>query len=112
MNLSLHKRTKTIVKTVNAPTSSFQSTDNNEKDDFFRHGKIPKSRSETDENFRKTKQVKVSLEFVNEAKRILDLVNEKYQSGDRYLNEVFGEPIEQAEATKYFVDYLQLQGLV
>lgn len=114
MNLPLCKRTKTVVKTVNAPARyrSSQSIHNNEKDDFFRHGKIPKSRSETDESFRKTKHVKVSLEFMNEAKRILDFVNEKYQSGDRYLDEVFGEPIQQAEATKYFLDYLQLQGLV
>ena len=114
MNISICKRTKTVVKTINTPVryNSSQSINNNEKDYFFRHGKIPKSRSETVESFRKTKPIKVSLEFFDEAKRILDLVNEKYQSGDRYLDEVFGEPIQQAEATKYFLDYLQLQGLV
>ncbi|CAB4029955.1 Hypothetical predicted protein, partial [Paramuricea clavata] len=114
MKLSLSNARKTVVKTINTPgrQRSSQSIPNNEKDYFFRHGKIPKSRSEKlmGESFQRRKQVKVSLEFLNEAKRILDIVNEKYQSGDRYLDEVFGEQISQAEATKYLVDYLQSEG--
>jgi hypothetical protein len=116
MKLSLSNARKTVVKTINTPgrQRSSQSIPNNEKDDFFRHGKIPKSRSEKlmGESFQRRKQVKVSLEFLNEAKRILDIVNEKYQSGDRYLDEVFGEQVSQAEATKYLVDYLQSEGFV
>ncbi|XP_028413347.1 uncharacterized protein KIAA0895-like [Dendronephthya gigantea] len=115
MKLSLVNKTKTVIKTIK-PTERQRSEENiiscSEKEDFFRHGKIPKSRSEklSTEPFRR-KTHKVSLEFLTEAKRILDIVNEKYHSGDTYLDEVFGPQISQDEATKYLIHYLQSEGL-
>jgi hypothetical protein len=112
--MKLSNTTKTVVKTINTPGRKGTSKifPNNEKDYFFRHGKIPKCRSETGENVRRKRHVKVSLEFLNEAKRILDLVNDKFHSGDGYLRDVFGEQISQADATKYLVEYLKFEGFV
>ncbi len=116
MKLSFSNTTKTVVRTINTPgrKKKSETLPNNEKEDFFQHGKIPKSRSEkfTGESFRRKKHVRISLEYFYEAKRILDIVNEKHHSGDRYLEEVFGEQISQADATKYLVDYLQSEGFV
>ena len=116
MKLSVLNARKTVVKTVNTPgrNRSPECYPNNQKDEFFQHGKIPKSRSErlTGVNFPRRKHIKVSLEFFNEAKRILDIVNQKYQNGDKYLDEVFGEQINQTQATKYLLDYLKSRGFV
>ena len=114
MKLSLLNKTKTVVKTINTSGRKDNSKviQNTYKDEFFQHGKIPKCNSLTGANFLKKKHVKVSLEFLNEAKRILDLVNDRFHSGDRYLDDVFGEEITQADATKYLVEYLKLEGFV
>ena len=114
--LSVFIRTKTVIKTINTTDRqrSERKVSRSEKEDFSHHGKIPQRRSEklTSERFWRRTPVKVSLEFLNEAKRILDIVNKKYPSVDEYLDEVFGPQITQDEATKYLIHYWRPEGLV
>lgn len=111
MKLSIGNVRKTIVKTENSLHGHKSSRNilRQEKEDFLCHGKIPKL---TGQGFHERKPVKVSLEFFNEAKRVLGNVNEIFKSGDRYLDDVFGEKINQVEATKYLVEYLKSEGFV
>ena len=123
MKLSLPKHTKTVVKVISDGSSRNRATNTEngarsiekEKEEFLKHGKFPKSSlkktSTQGEKSRKRRHVGVSFEFLPEAKRILDMVNENFINGDGYLEEVFGDTIEQSEASKYLIDYLQMQGL-
>ncbi|CAH1229104.1 KIAA0895L [Branchiostoma lanceolatum] len=86
-----------------------------QKQRFLRHGHLPKfhlqGSEERVQGAMRTKVAKIKFDHFPEAKKILEMVRQKFGDDDRLVEAAFGPPIDQKEATHVVSRYLVEHGV-